>query len=121
MRKFILLSALFFILFTSCHKENLPGGEWIDLTYDFSRDTIYWPTAEGFELTTVFKGPTEKGYYYYSNNYTASEHGGTHIDAPNHFADKRKTVDQIDLEQLDRQRRCNRCFREEPLTTGTIR
>ena len=72
----------------------------IDLPYDFSNETIYWPTAEGFTLKTVFKGPTEKGYFYFSNNYMASEHGGTHIDAPNHFAYERKTVDEIPLEQL---------------------
>ena len=30
----------------------------------------------------------------------ASEHGGTHIDAPNHFAYERKTVDEIPLSQL---------------------
>ena len=93
---FIILFALFTVLtITSCHKRTFPNGQWIDLTHDFSSETIYWPTAEGFELKTVFKGPTEKGYFYYSNNYMASEHGGTHIDAPNHFAYKRKTVDEI--------------------------
>ena len=98
------LSIIFtlFLIFTinSCQKNSFPDGQWIDLTYDFSSETIYWPTAEGFKLTTVFKGPTEKGFFYFSNNYMASEHGGTHIDAPNHFAYERKTVDQIPLSQL---------------------
>ena len=93
-----ILSLLFTI--NACQKNQFPNGEWIDLTYDFSNETIYWPTSEGFELITVFKGPTEKGFFYYSNNYMASEHGGTHIDAPNHFAFDRKTVDEIPLSQL---------------------
>ncbi|MGI9533884.1 MAG: cyclase family protein [Thermodesulfobacteriota bacterium] len=95
---YIVLIFIPFII--SCQKNSFPNGTLVDLTYDFSSETIYWPTAEGFELKTVFKGPTEKGYFYFSNNYMASEHGGTHIDAPNHFAAKRKTVDQIPLEQL---------------------
>jgi len=98
---FIILFTLFTVLtIISCQKRTIPNGEWIDLTHDFSSETIYWPTAEGFELIRVFKGQTEKGYFYYSNNYMASEHGGTHIDAPNHFAYERKTVDEIPLDQL---------------------
>ena len=102
MNNSLLVIFTFFLLFTlsSCHKNSFPDGQWIDLSHDFSSDTIYWPTAEGFKLTTVFKGPTEKGYFYFSNNYMASEHGGTHIDAPNHFAFERKTVDEIPLSQL---------------------
>ncbi len=98
----VLLLPLVFLLFSavSCVKNSFPNGQWIDLTHDFTNETIYWPTAEGFKLTTVFKGPTEKGYFYFSNNYMASEHGGTHIDAPNHFANERKTVDEIPLNRL---------------------
>ena len=82
--------------------ENLAlaQGKWIDLTHDFSEDTVYWPTAEGFELETVFEGNTDKGYYYTANKYTASEHGGTHIDSPIHFAQGKQTVDEIPLERL---------------------
>lgn len=96
----ILIFSFTITILSSCQKAPYKSGSWIDLTHDFSVQTIYWPTAEGFELKTVFKGPTEKGYYYYSNNYMASEHGGTHIDAPNHFAYERKTVDEITLERL---------------------
>jgi kynurenine formamidase len=78
----------------------MPEGKWIDLTHDFSSETIYWPTAEGFTLETEFEGTTEKGYYYSSNRYDASEHGGTHLDAPVHFAEGRQTVDQIPLDKL---------------------
>jgi kynurenine formamidase len=43
---------------------------------------------------------TEGGYYYAANNFFSAEHGGTHIDAPIHFAKGRRTVDQIPLDQL---------------------
>src|SRR5437867_692743 len=76
------------------------GGRWVDLTHDFSAETIYWPTADGFALETEFKGVTPKGYFYAANRYRASEHGGTHIDAPIHFAEGQKTVDQLPIDQL---------------------
>jgi kynurenine formamidase len=77
-----------------------PAGEWIDLSHDFSAETVYWPTAEPFKLETVAAGMTEKGYYYSAYQFCAAEHGGTHIDAPVHFAEGRNSVDQIPLNQL---------------------
>jgi kynurenine formamidase len=43
---------------------------------------------------------TDKGYYYSAYNYSAAEHGGTHIDAPVHFGEGRHSVEQIPLTQL---------------------
>src|SRR3989304_6366212 len=48
----------------------------------------------------IFDGMTEKGYYYSANKFFSPEHGGTHMDAPIHFAKNGKTVDQIPLDQL---------------------
>jgi kynurenine formamidase len=75
-------------------------GQWIDLTHEFSEESIYWPTAETFKKTTVFSGHTDAGFYYSAYNFSAAEHGGTHIDAPIHFSKNRNTVDQIPIEQL---------------------
>jgi kynurenine formamidase len=72
----------------------------IDLSYPFDSTTVYWPTAEPFQLETDFEGTTEQGYYYSAYRYRAAEHGGTHLDAPVHFAKGRLSVDQIPLEQL---------------------
>jgi kynurenine formamidase len=72
----------------------------IDLTYPFDSDSVYWPTAETFKLETDFEGVTDKGYFYSAYRYSAAEHGGTHLDAPVHFAKGRNSVDQIPLEQL---------------------
>ena len=79
---------------------TLQTGRVVDLSYAFDSDTVYWPTAETFKLEKDFEGVTEKGYYYSAYRYMAAEHGGTHIDAPVHFAKGRNSVDQIPLEQL---------------------
>ena len=76
------------------------GVEWIDLTHPFSAQTIYWPTARPFELESVFAGRTPAGFYYTANNFRAAEHGGTHLDAPSHFAEGRRTADAVPLTDL---------------------
>jgi kynurenine formamidase len=80
--------------------DLLTSGTWVDLSYDFSPDTIYWPTAKPFELHVESVGRTPAGYYYAANSFSTSEHGGTHLDAPVHFAERGRTADQIPLEQL---------------------
>jgi kynurenine formamidase len=88
-------------LIASCQQQGgFPSGEWIDLSYDFSPETVYWPTASTFVLDTVAAGYTAKGYYYSAYAYCAAEHGGTHVDAPIHFADGKMTVDEIPLSRL---------------------
>ncbi|MGH7606701.1 MAG: cyclase family protein [Gemmatimonadales bacterium] len=76
------------------------GGTWLDLTHPFDSTTIYWPTARPFRLEVVSAQRTPAGYYYAANNFAAAEHGGTHIDAPVHFAEGKHTTDQIPLTQL---------------------
>jgi kynurenine formamidase len=72
----------------------------IDLTHAFNDKTIYWPTARRFELTVVAKGINDQGRWYASNDYCASEHGGTHMDAPIHFAQGKRSTEQIPLQQM---------------------
>ena len=72
----------------------------VDLTHEFSDETIYWVTAKEFELDVVAKGQTENGFFYAANNFATAEHGGTHIDAPIHFAENGQSVEQIPLENL---------------------
>jgi kynurenine formamidase len=95
--------ALACLITAGCSKPSptgFPAGEWLDLTYDLSTETIYWPTSDPFRLDTVFEGITDKGYYYSAYQFCAAEHGGTHIDAPIHFAAGRQSVDQLPLTQL---------------------
>jgi kynurenine formamidase len=87
-----------------CARPDGPGsrpeGALIDLSHDYSDQTVFWPTAESFTLEKVADGVTEKGYYYAANNFATSEHGGTHIDAPVHFAKGHWSVDEIPLDRL---------------------
>lgn len=98
----LLLSLTLVIAVTLVQKRSssFPAGTIIDLSYPFDSTTVYWPTAGGFELTKDFEGMTEQGFYYSAYKYCAAEHGGTHIDAPVHFAEGRHSVEQIPLEQL---------------------
>lgn len=77
-----------------------PSGRLVDLTHAFDDETLYWPTAPGFELHSDFEGTTDGGWFYESNTLRTSEHGGTHLDAPVHFARGRHATDEIPLERL---------------------
>lgn len=73
----------------------------VDLTYPFNEKTIYWPTDLSFRWQKTKWGPSEgDGHWYASATYSASEHGGTHIDSPIHFDKDGPTVDQIPLSKL---------------------
>lgn len=69
----------------------------VDLTYAFSAETMHWPTAKPFQLEKVSEGRTAGGYWYSSYNYGGSEHVGTHLDAPFHFAEGKWTTERIPL------------------------
>ena len=77
-----------------------PAGEVVDLSHGYDESTIYWPTSERFRLDKVSDGVTPAGYYYAANNLFTAEHGGTHIDAPIHFAAGRSTVGSISLNRF---------------------
>ena len=76
------------------------SAEWVDTSYNFDNQTIYWPGHTKFTHTLLYKGMTKDGYYYASYAISGSEHGGTHIDAPIHFYEGRKTLDQVLLNEL---------------------
>ncbi len=72
----------------------------IDLTYPLDHETVYWPHNAPFTWERTDWGMTAGGYWYASAKFSASEHGGTHMDAPIHFGQGRHTVDQIPVERL---------------------
>jgi len=80
---------------------DLESAEIVDLTYPFDAQTLYWPNSpSAFELKELAHGMTPGGYFYASNLFCAPEHGGTHLDAPIHFAEHGVTADRIPLRQL---------------------
>ncbi len=109
MIRFILFLSLFSLAYSCKHaddllkneaKNPLANAKWIDLTYAYDEHTIYWPTAEMFKLDTAFEGMTDKGYYYSAYQFCSAEHGGTHMDAPIHFAEGKLPVDEVPVDQL---------------------
>jgi kynurenine formamidase len=101
MRRLSLLLFVFFAVPVMAQRTpSLPTGRVVDLSHAFDANTVYWPTAESFKLETDFAGETDKGYFYSAYRYSAAEHGGTHIDAPVHFAKGHFPVDEIPLQQL---------------------
>ena len=80
--------------------QKLDAARLVDLTHAFDQSTIYWPTSRGFRLEVMAQGETPGGYWYAANDFCASEHGGTHLDAPIHFAEGRWTADEIPLGRL---------------------
>src|SRR5215216_549682 len=72
----------------------------VDLTYPFDESTIYWPADKSFQRERTHWGPSPGGYWYASATYGASEHGGTHLDSPIHFAQGGASTEQIPLSKL---------------------
>jgi kynurenine formamidase len=80
---------------------DLAATRIVDLTHPFDKDTLYWPTwPSGFELKPLHKGPTPFGFYYAAYAFCAPEHGGTHLDAPTHFAEGAWSSSEIPVERF---------------------
>ncbi|XP_055345620.1 isatin hydrolase-like [Paramacrobiotus metropolitanus] len=81
----------------------LDASKIVDLSYAYNDATIYWPNLEPLNATfslTALWDQQEKGYYYRSKLFRSAEHGGTHLDAPAHFAKEGKDVSQLEVSQL---------------------
>jgi kynurenine formamidase len=73
----------------------------VDLSHAYGPSTVYWPTSPTrFTLQKLASGRTEAGYFYAANTVCTPEHGGTHLDAPRHFAEAGQTTEQIPLDRL---------------------
>jgi kynurenine formamidase len=82
---------------------DLASARVVDLTHAFDKDTVYWPTSpSGFELKPLHEGLTGRGFYYSAYAFCAPEHGGTHLDAPVHFAKGTWTNAEIPVDRFIR-------------------
>ena len=80
---------------------DLSSARIVDLTHAFNSKTLYWPTSPSdFKLDQLSRGQTEGGWFYSANAFSTPEHGGTHLDAPIHFAEKGQTSDLIPIDKL---------------------
>ena len=70
---------------------------YIDITFPISEKLHKWPGSIGFKKTIHMEIPK------HVNNLSSFEidsHFGTHLDAPIHFIENGKTIDQLDLKKL---------------------
>lgn len=92
------------LLFASASVHSLDPQSYrtIDLTHDYDSQTLYWPSRPpmSFELQKLASGITPGGWFYAANRLCTPEHGGTHLDAPNHFHEQGQTTEQLPLEKL---------------------
>jgi kynurenine formamidase len=80
---------------------DLSKSRLVDLTHAFNARTLYWPTSPTrFEIDTLSFGISEGGWFYAANTVSTPEHGGTHLDAPIHFAEGKHSADQVPLSRL---------------------
>jgi kynurenine formamidase len=83
----------------SLHALEFADYRMVDLSHSYDENTLYWPTSPTqFEKQTLANGKTsdsDGGYFYSSYAICTPEHGGTHIDAPVHFAEGGLSVDRI--------------------------
>jgi len=85
---------------SSAFAVEFGDGVWIDLTHEFSDAMTGHPRSQRFVHTPGVVGMTGGGFYMATYNYSGSEHVGTHLDAPVHFHEGGKSIDQVSIERL---------------------
>lgn len=78
----------------------LAGYRIVDLTHAFDENTVFWPTGQPFRHNRTAWGRQPAGYWYSAYDISLSEHCGTHLDAPIHFAEGQPAIGALSLEQL---------------------
>jgi kynurenine formamidase len=100
MLQLILCVSLLLYVTTTLASAGIDETKLVDLTYPLDAQNVFWPTNKPFTWEKSSWGKTAQGYWYASAEFSMSEHGGTHIDAPIHFAERRQAVDEIPLHKL---------------------
>lgn len=87
---------------TGAPRFDLAGARVVDLSHAYDADTLFWPAnpPETFQLQSLFHGQTAGGFFYAANKFCGPEHGGTHMDAPLHFADGHWSAADVPVERL---------------------
>ena len=96
------------LLATGCgddYRQTIPadpfsGFELVDLSHAFDNQTIYWPTGQPFLHKRTAWGQQPAGFWYSAYDVAMSEHTGTHLDAPVHFAEGGDPVGELLLDDL---------------------
>ena len=77
-------------------KTRLTATSIVDLTHELHDAMAYWPGGVPFKKTLLVD--YRQGYLLHK--FEMGENTGTHVDAPAHFVQGRKTIDQLALSEL---------------------
>ena len=80
--------------------SGIDRAKLVDLSHAYDEKTIYWPTSPPFDWKRDAWGQSAGGYWYASATFTTSEHGGTHLDSPLHFAEGKWSAADIPVSRM---------------------
>lgn len=76
---------------------QLKNANWVDLTHTFDESIPRFSDFEKAKVSTLF---TVKEHGFYVQSWNLVTQYGTHIDAPIHFVENQRYLDQLDLKEL---------------------
>jgi len=76
--------------------------KWIDLTYQMAEnETVYWTGQPFWKHSLIHTGSFGPSNVYVSyGQYSAGEHGGTHMDAPSHVIKDGISLEKVSIDNL---------------------
>jgi arylformamidase len=74
------------------------AGEWIDVTRRLDDRVVCWPGRAPPQIT--WERTTASGHHCNVSTWQINAHSGTHLDAPLHFVDGGRAIDEIPLDVL---------------------
>ncbi|CAH1790899.1 unnamed protein product [Owenia fusiformis] len=86
--------------FTLMIMMSFAHGDILDMTYILNEKAVYFKELAHFNRKLINNGTFEEAPYVYYNDLEISEHMGTHVDAPVHFALGGRMVNELKLTEL---------------------
>ena len=77
--------------------NQLKESKWVDLTHTFDPDIPRFSDFEKGEVSTLF---TVQEHGFYVQRWNIVTQYGTHIDAPIHFVENQRYLEELDLKEL---------------------
>ena len=93
-------SRVVLVMVLSCWSAADAAQRFVDLTYTFDETTQVWPANPPFHRDSTEQGGTPTEKWYATGQVALSEHAGTHMDAPVHFAQGQAGIDGIPVDRL---------------------
>jgi kynurenine formamidase len=83
----------------------IKSKKFVDLTHAFYPGIPHWPGFPDEKLETLYwyqgkEKPASQGYGFYAQYYSLVGQWGTHADPPAHFVKGKRTLDQIDPQEM---------------------